>query len=207
MNEVVRLVADVGSNGVEPGVPDVMTGLPTGSAGAGPTAPGQPAAPNDSGSGGGTGGGGGGGYSGYPGFMGEYLVRDQGAWYAVEGSETNSLQDTGGACTADRASFDWAEFRCEAARFRFEFRMRVEPLRMVPLTDPATGGMPGPMPGPGSPPAQPEGDHALAMAASDVDGVRLMVVAWMPPPLPPPGPPTPLPPDSTVTGRGGLPNP
>jgi len=78
--------------------------------------------------------------------------------------------------------------------------MRVEPLRMVPLMDPATGGMPGPMPGPGSPPAQPEGDHVLAMAASDVDGVRLMVVAWMPPPLPLPGPPTPLPPDSTMMG-------
>jgi len=202
MNEVVRLVADVGSNVVEPGVPDVMTGLPTGSAGAGPTAPGQPAAPNDSG--GGTGGGGGG-YGGYPGFMGEYLVRDQGAWYAVEGSETNSLQDANGACTADRASFDWAEFRCEAARFGFEFRMRVEPLRIVPLEDPATGGMPGPMPGPGSPPAQPQGDHVLAMAASDVDGVRLMVVAWMPPPVPPPGPPTPLPPDSMVTGGKGSP--
>jgi len=202
MNEVVRLVADVGSNRVEPGVPDVMTGLPTGSTGGGPTDPGRPAAPNDSGSGGT--GGGGDGYGGYPGFMGEYLVRDQGAWYAVEGSETNSLQADGGACTSDSATFDWAEFRCEAARFRFEFRMRVEPLRMVPLMDPATGGMPGPMPGPGSPPDQPEGDHALAMVASDVDGVRLMVVAWLPPPV---LPPSPLPPDSIVTGRGGGPNP
>jgi hypothetical protein len=127
--------------------------------------------------------------------MGEYLVRDEGAWYAVEGSETNALEDSGGACTADRATFDWAEFSCEAARFRFEFTMRVEPLRIVPLTDPMTGGMPG-----APPPDQPEGDHALAMAASDVDGVRLTVVAWAPPPAPVPLP-GPLPPDSAVTGR------
>ena len=33
MAEVVRIVADVGSNAVETGVPDVMTGLPTNTSG------------------------------------------------------------------------------------------------------------------------------------------------------------------------------
>ena len=32
MAEVVRIVADLGNTEVQPGVPDVMTGLPTGSA-------------------------------------------------------------------------------------------------------------------------------------------------------------------------------
>ena len=172
MTEVVRIVADVGSNGVEIHTPDVMTGLPTNTS-AGETDPGvPPSAPNDS-----TGGGGGSG--GYPGFMGEYLVRELGSWFAVEGSETNALEDSGGACTSDRVSFDWAEFDCEAARFRFEFTMRVEPLRVV--------GLPQPVPEMESSPDQPEGSHTLAMAAMSVDRARLSVVAWTPPPLPVPG--------------------
>jgi hypothetical protein len=36
------------------------------------------------------------------------------------------------------------------------------------------------------------------MAATSIDGARLSVVAWTPPPLPVPGP---LPPDSAVAGR------
>lgn len=184
MAEVVRIVADVGSNGVETGVPDVMTGLPTNNAGATPpdSAPAPP--PGDS-----TGGGGGGGSGGFPGFMGEYLVRDVGSWFAVEGSQTNLLENSGGACTADRATFDWAEFSCGAARYRFEFTMRVEPLRLV--------GPPQPVPEAGSSPDQPEGDHSLAMAATGVDGVQLRVIAWTPPVLPP----SPLPPDSAVVSR------
>jgi hypothetical protein len=184
MAEVVRIVADVGSNGVETGVPDVMTGLPT-NAGATPpdSAPAPP--PGDS-----TGGGGGGGSGGFPGFMGEYLVRDVGSWFAVEGSQTNSLENSGGVCTSDRATFDWAEFSCGAARYRFEFTMRAEPLSIVRP--------PVPLPAPAPPPDPPQGDHALAMAASSVDGVQLRVVAWTPPPLPVPAP---LPPDSAVTGR------
>ena len=186
MAEVVRIVADLGSTGVEPGVPDVMTELPareaTGADGETPPAPGDTA--------------GGGGGTGYPGFMGEYLVRDVGSWWAVEGSQTNALQEIAGACTADRATFDWAEFRCEAARFRFEFRMRVEPLRY----DPATGWDPGPAPASGGP----EGSHELALGSTDVAGVRLTVVAWTPPPLPPgePGPGDPPPVDSTGVTRG-----
>ena len=190
MAEVVRIVADLGSTEVERGVPDVMTGLPaneaTGADGETPPAPGDTA--------------GGGGGSGYPGFMGEYLVRDVGSWWAVEGSQANALQEIAGACTADRATFDWAEFRCDAARFRFEFRMRVEPLRY----DPATGWDPGPEPAPG----EPEGSHELALGSSDVAGVRLTVVAWTPPPLPPSEPPgeprpdDPPPVDSTGVAGG-----
>jgi hypothetical protein len=186
MAEVVRIVADLGSTEVEPGVPDVMTGLPandaTGADGETPPVPGDTA--------------GGGGGSGYPGFMGEYLVRDAGSWWAVEGSQTNALLEIAGACTADRATFDWAEFRCDAALLRFEFRMRVEPLRY----DPATGWDPGPEPAEGGP----EGSHDLALGSSDVAGVRLTVVAWTPPPLPPgePRPVDPPPVDSTGVAGG-----
>lgn len=184
MAEVVRVVADVGSNAVETGVPDVMTGLPTNTS-AGETDPGAaPPAPGDSA----VGGGGGGATGGFPGFMGEYLVRELGSWYAVEGTQANALAQSGGACTSDRASFDWAEFSCEAAEFRFEFAMRVEPLRF--------GGGPQPVPE-GEPLSdQPEGSHDLAMAATSVDGARLTVVAWTPPPLP-----GPLPPDSAMAAR------
>jgi hypothetical protein len=183
MAEVVRIVADVGSNGVATGVPDVMTGLPTNTSTGEPGPASSTLLPSDSA-------GGGGGSGGYPGFMGEYLVRELGSWYAVEGSQTNALEESGAGCTSDRATFDWAEFSCEAARFRFEFTMRVEPLRTEPLAQWDSGGQP--------PPNGAEGSHTLAMAASSVDGARLSVVAWTPPPLPPPGP---LPPDSTVAGR------
>lgn len=180
MAEVVRIVADIGAGVAEPGVPDVMTGLPT-------------TPPDSAGSGGGPGGapgGGSGGGAGFPGFMGEYLVRDVGSWYAVEGSQSNALLEIAGACTEAHATFDWARFACEAARLRFEFTMRVEPVRYEPLMGRTSGG-------------GPEGSHALRMAASDVDGVRLTVEAWTPPPLPPPGPPgpapgPPVPIDSTV---------
>jgi len=159
-------------------VPDVMTALPS----AGATDPGAPTPPDTA-----PGGGGG----GYPGFMGEYLVRDVGSWWAVEGSQANALEEISGACTDGRATFDWAEFECEAARLRFEFSMRVEPVRWEPLTgvaDPAGG---------------PEGSHTLAMASSSVDGVRLTWVEWTPPILPPePGPgPDPVPVDSSGVTR------
>ena len=158
MAEVVRIVADVGSNGVATGVPDVMTELPT----TGATDPGLPTPPDTAPSGGGGGGG------GSAGFMGEYLVRDLGSWFAVEGSQANSLGEIAGACTADRATFDWAEFECEAARLGFAFSMRVEPVHYERLT-----GVAGP-----------EGSHTLAMASSSVDGVRLTWVEWTPPPVP-----------------------
>jgi len=182
MAEVVRIVADVGSNGVAPGVPDVMTGLPSSIAGD-PSDP--PTAPPD------TAPGGGGGAGGYPGFMGEYLVRDVGSWWAVEGNQANVLEEMTGACTDARATFDWAEFDCDAARLRFEFSMRAEPVRYERLT------------GVADPPDGPEGSHALSMASSAVDGVRLTWVEWTPPPLPEPGPlPGPGPgPDSLPVGR------
>jgi hypothetical protein len=200
MAEVVRIVADLGSTGVEQGVPDVMTELPareaTGADGETPPAPGDTAV---------GGGGGGGGGGGYPGFMGEYLVRDLGSWWAVEGSQTNAALDIAGACTADRATFDWAEFSCDAARFRFEFSMRVEPLRY----DPLTGWDPGPDPAEGGAEGGPEGSHELSLGSTDVAGVRLRVVAWTPPPLPPeeprpddPPPDDPPPVDSTGVAPG-----
>jgi hypothetical protein len=176
MAEVVRLVAHIGSNAVETGVPDVMTGLPTGA-----TDPGSAGTPPDSGSGSG------GDPGGFPGFMGEYLVREVGSWYAVEGAQTNALEEVTGACTDDGATFDWAEFGCDAARLRFEFLMRVEPVNYERLT------------GVADPPGGPEGSHALSMASSTVDGVRLTWVAWTPPPLPPEPGPDPIPVDSSVT--------
>jgi hypothetical protein len=165
MAEVVRIVSDPGSTAAEPSVPDVMAGLPT-------------AAPDSAPSGGGGG-------IAYPGFMGEYLVGDVGSWYAVEGSQSNAMLELTGACTEPRATFDWAEFSCRAARLRFEFAMRVEPVRYEPLTGRTSMG-------------NPEGSHRISLASSDVDGVRLSAEAWTPPPLPPPGPPgPPVPIDST----------
>ena len=176
MAEVVRIVADVGSNAVATGVPDVMTGLPS-TVAADPSGP--PTTPPDTAPGGG-----GGDVGGYPGFMGEYLVRDVGSWWAVEGNQSNDLVSASGACTEDRATFDWAEFSCEAASFRFEFEMRVEPLRYERLT------------GVVDPPTSPEGSHTLSLGSSSVDGVRLEVVAWTPPPLPPEPGPDPVPVDT-----------
>jgi hypothetical protein len=163
MAEVVRVVASIGSNGVETGMPDVMTGLPTRVVAIDPSPVLSPPEPPDSGSGSG------GEPGGYPGFMGEYLVRDVGSWWAVEGSQTNDLEGLSGACTEDRTSFDWAEFSCEAARFRFGLSMRVDALRYEPLT------------GVADPPGSPEGSHTLALASTSVDGVRLTVIDWAPP--------------------------
>jgi hypothetical protein len=162
MNEVVRLVAHIGSNPVATGVPDVMTGLPSVTISDPPET-----TPPDSG------GGSGGSPGGWPGFMGEYLVRDVGSWMAFEGNQSNALEEIAGDCTVPRATFDWAEFTCEAARLRFEFTMTVEPLDYERLT--GVAGSPG----------GPEGRHTLAMRSSSVDGVRLTWESWTPPPLPP----------------------
>jgi hypothetical protein len=161
--EVVRVVTDLGATEVQPGVPDVMTGLPTTGAPAG-EGEGVPQ-PSDS--------------VGliYPGFIGEYLVRDVGSWWSVEGSQRNELVGSGGACTEDRATFDWARFACSAARFQFEVDMRVEPIRYEPLT----GWEPDPAPGSQGP----EGSHEIALATTEMAGVRLEVVEWLPPPVPP----------------------
>ena len=72
MSEVVRIVADLGRTEVEPGVPDVMTELPTGSASDGASDP-PPAVPDSA-------------VGEFPGFLGEYLVGEAGVFYAVEGS-------------------------------------------------------------------------------------------------------------------------
>ena len=177
MAEVVRIVAGAGSGTVAPGVPDVMVSLPATGVVGGVAVPG---APPDSAVGG---------TGGFPGFIGEYLVRDVGSWWAVEGEQHNALVTQSGACTTDRATFDWAQFTCSAAQFRFDFNMKVEPLRYEPLMsgvgpDPATGSA--------------EGSHLIKMEPSNVDGVRLTVIAWTPPSLPPVPSPGPLPPDSNA---------
>jgi hypothetical protein len=158
MNEVVRLVAHIGNSAVNPDVPDVMTELPSGTT------------PPDSGSGSG------GEPGGWPGFMGEYLVRDVGSWWAFEGTQSNELEDSAGACAEDQIIMDWAEFGCDAARIRFAFNMGVEPLPWERLTS---------QPGP-------EGGHTIAMTSTAVDGVRLRWEDWSPPPVP----------DSTVVVGG-----
>jgi hypothetical protein len=117
--------------------------------------------------------------------MGEYLVRDLGSWWAMEGSQSNDLTESSGACTDDTITFDWARFSCRAARFRFEFDMRVEPLRFDPLPDPSGG---------------PEGSHEIALTSTEIDGVRLEVVEWVPPPPPVPVDPPPGPPPVDSTG-------
>ena len=179
--EVVRIVSDAGNTTVEPTVPDVMTGLPRPVAVSGSA---LPPAPGDTGGVGGSSGG-----QRLPGFMGEYLVRDVGSWWAVEGTQANALEEQAGSCTSERATFDYVEFDCAAARFRFEFDMRVEPVRYQPLMDSSS--------------TSPAGDHRLALGSVAVDGGRLPAVAWPPRPLPPPGPPgPPVPVDSTGVAPG-----
>jgi hypothetical protein len=189
MAEVVRIVGDIGGGGVQPTVPDVMVALPATPVEPTPPAPSDP--PDSAVSGGGNdGSGGGGGGGGYPGFMGEYLVRDVGSWWAVEGEQSNALAELSGACTADRATIDWAEFTCSAARFRFGFSMRVEALRYEPLMQTEPGGEPG---WDGA-----VGSHVIELEQTTVSGVRLTVVGWTPPPVPPPLPPGPPPIDSST---------
>ena len=175
MAEVVRIVADLGNTEVQPGVPDVMTGLPT-SPGAAGSENSPPTTPDSA-------------VGEFPGFMGEYLVDDEGIFFAVEGRQRNDLTGSAGECTDDTVTLDWARFECRAAQYRFEFDMRAEMMRIDP-----SGEVSG------------EGEsHELSMSSTAVDGVRLEVIEWVPPapppdPVdPPPGPPPgPPPPDSTV---------
>ena len=171
MSEVVRIVADLGQTEVEPGVPDVMTGLPSGSASDGAEDP-SPTVPDSA-------------VGEFPGFLGEYLVDEAGIFYAVEGTQRNDLAGSAGECTEGTVTLDWARFECDAAQYRFEFDMRAEAMRIDPL--------PSPTPSADS--------HQLAMSATTVGGVRLEVIEWVPPTPPPgpvdPPPPGPPPVDST----------
>jgi hypothetical protein len=180
MAEVVRIVADPGNTAVA-GVPDVMTGLPAGSAGGDDGE--VPPSPGDSALSG-------------PGFIGEYLERDVGNWWAVEGTGSNSLESSSGACTEDETTFQWARFSCRGARYRFDFDMRVARMSY----DPATGWKPGEA-GPHDPPETRE----IALASTEIAGVRLEVIEWAPPPIPPvdPAPPPPPPVDSSGVSPGG----
>jgi hypothetical protein len=170
MAEVVRIVADLGQTEVQPGVPDVMTGLPTGSGAEGGDDP-PPAVPDSA-------------VGELPGFLGEYLVDDEGVFFAVEGTQRNDLTGSAGQCTDGTVTLDWARFECQAAQFRFEFDMRAELLRIDPLPNPPGGE-----------------SHELAMSATTIDGVRLEVIEWVPPAPPPvPTDPPPLPPPGDSTG-------
>jgi hypothetical protein len=174
MAEVVRVVADLGNTEVQPGVPDVMTGLPTNAdPGEGDDPP--PATPDSA-------------VGTFPGFMGEYLVRDVGSWWAVEGSQQNDLTGSSGACTEDVVTFDWARFECRAARFRFEVAMRVEQLRIDPLPDPSGGPFEG---------------HDISLGSTEIDGVRLEVLEWTPP-APPPAEPVDPPPGPPPVDSAGI---
>ena len=122
MAEVVRIVADLGNTEVQPGVPDVMTGLPT-SPGAAGSENSPPATPDSA-------------VGEFPGFMGEYLVDDEGIFFAVEGRQRNDLTGSAGECTEDTVTLDWARFECRAAQYRFEFDMRAEMMRIDPSAVP-----------------------------------------------------------------------
>ena len=65
--------------------------------------------------------------------MGEYLVRDEGIWWSVNGSQENTLEREGGDCVQERATFDWAEFRCEAIQLHFRFTMTVQRFEVLPM--------------------------------------------------------------------------
>jgi hypothetical protein len=170
MAEVIRIVADLGSTEVQPGVPDVMTGLPT-NAGGGEGSDPAPGTPDSA-------------VGEFPGFLGEYLVDDAGIYFAVQGTQSNDLLASDGACTEDTITLDWARFECEAARFRFGFEMLVDLL--------------------GPEPRDPIETHDIAMNSTEIGGVRLEVVEWVPPeppPVPvdpPPGPPPGPPPVDSV---------
>ena len=170
MAEVVRIVADLGATDVRPGVPDVMTGLPGGSA-AGEGGEPPPAVPDSA-------------VGQFPGFLGEYLVRDVGSWWAIEGTQSNDLTAASGACTEETAIIDWARFECGAAKFRFEFEMLVGSVRIDPLPSPVG----------------PSGSHEISMPSTIIDGVRLQVIEWVPPPQPEPTEPPPV--DSTAVSPG-----
>ena len=170
MEEVVRVVADLGHTEARDGMPDPMSELPTDSGSATPPEP-VPTSPDSA-------------VGQYPGFLGEYLVSEVGMYFASEGTQRNDLVAGTGACTEDRVTVDWARFECRAARFRFEVDMRVGVIRVDPLPSPAP---------------RPADSHDIALVATEIDGVRLEWTEWLPPPPPvdpPPGPPPP-PVDST----------
>jgi len=175
LSEVVRLVADLGSGAVQPMVPDPMAGPAFGgtSTGETPGSPGDSTVTSPPGSAG-------------PGFMGEYLVRDDGIWWSVDGTQENSLEQEGGECTQPRATFDWAEFSCEAIRVQFGFTMTVQRFNMVPME--------GWNPLDSVPPAPVPESKVITMEPASVAGARLTILRWTMPPMPvdsAPMPPTP----------------
>jgi hypothetical protein len=178
MAEVVRLVADLGNGSVQPTIPDPMAGPGFGNEPAGepPTAPLDSAVSLPPGNAG-------------PGFMGEYLVRDEGIWWSVDGSQENALAEEGGECTQSRAIFDWAEFRCAAIRVDFRFTMTVQRFSVMPME--------GWNPRDSVPPAPVPESRVISMEPASVAGARLVVLRWLEPPMP-----VPVPPDTAIAPPG-----
>ena len=123
--------------------------------------------------------------------MGEYLVRDDGIWWSVDGSQENTLEHEGGDCTQERAIFDYAEFSCEAIRLHFRFNMTVQRFNVLPMEgwNPRDSVLPAPVPE----------SKVITMDPASVAGARLTIVRWIPMPVdsaplpPPPEPPVPMP--------------
>jgi hypothetical protein len=177
LGEVVRLVADDGAGHVTPSVPDVMAGPEHGAI---PTTV-DSAFPGDSGVASPP-------VSITPGFMAEYFVRDEGFWWSVEGTQENTLEQDGGACSDDTVTLEWASFQCEAIAVRFQFAMTVERFIVVPLD--------GWSPRDSLPPAPEPQSRRISMDPASVKGVRLSLLEWtLPTPVPEPGP-MPVPSDS-----------
>ena len=180
MSEVVRLVADLGSGEVTPTVPDPMAGPAYGGTPDTPPIPGDSTVTSPPPSVG-------------PGFMGEYLVRDEGIWWSVDGSQENTLEHEGGDCTQQRANFDYAEFSCEAIQLHFRFTMTVQRFNVLPMEgwNPRDSVLPAPAPE----------SKVITMEPASVAGARLTILRWMMPPMPvdsapmppAPGPPVPMP--------------
>ncbi|MFN2399767.1 MAG: BsuPI-related putative proteinase inhibitor [Gemmatimonadaceae bacterium] len=173
LHRIVRLVADTGRSRAPDDIPDAMVGLPSEARGV--TSDSGGSIPPD---------------SAivfpifYPGFFGEYFVRTQGWWMATQGTEANSLVSLNGPCSRDTLELEWARFACERSRIAFEVSMVVEPsYRMFSDSSGGGGGGGG---GGGTPPPLPSVSHKIEMRTQIVDGVRLRLVQFEPPPGPDP---------------------
>ncbi|HXY30318.1 MAG TPA: BsuPI-related putative proteinase inhibitor [Gemmatimonadaceae bacterium] len=121
-------------------------------------------------------------------FAGDYILRGVGDWIASEGTERNSLVSSGGACTADSVVVDSSAFRCQALTLGFEFSMTVSSAFIDTVLSMTT--------------TPTVSTHVVTMAATSVDGVRLVYLhgppgdSIHPPPDSVPPPPDSVPPDS-----------
>ena len=161
MQRIVRITADTGRSRAPDAVPDVLAGMPTEV---------RPGSPDTSG---GSVGGGVVRPVFYPGFFGEYFELPDGWWQATQGTEANSLIALNGNCTSDTLVLEWAKFTCQRARIAFEVSMTVEPGAFCGFGEIGTT----------SPRSQ--HTHKVEMRSHELEGVRLRLVDFEPPPVPP----------------------